>query len=1821
MNFVRIETGRSVVTRVLLPVIFLVVSCILSGQTATNIQVTSAVQQSSVKRLGINLGDQSYWDSGQLLKNLVFKNPGFEAGKYRSIMICNTVTANSCTDDNQYSPQPTGFWNGATYSVLSGAQAGTTGTVVSSTKNPTSCSGCGQIIQFDKNVNAAAGDYFVMTQSFPGGADAGWWDNISGGGTIGGETTDLSPNSPGKQALLISASGSGQSASVAQYFDNESGLSFIQMNGAFEVTFRAKGVGGANTLNVNVSRLMPSGAATYLNQKLTLTNAWQDYKLTFTANETGSASGTAQLVFSASGSSVELDDVSLDQTNSSASNPSAFRDDVVNTLKELNPGSLRMMAAGAALGSDLPNQLQVPGARYREGFSTGATSKDVIAYGIHEFLQLCETINADPWITIPTATTTTEMSDFIQYLTGTGSDQWSALRIARGQSAPWTTVFNKIHIEFGNETWNGSFRGESMNYNAYPQLANKIFGAARQTSGYTASKFDLVLDGMAASPGYNGVLLKTSNQHDSIDIAPYLLYSANNEAQATMFGALFAEPEVFNSAGGEVYQNMVTAKAAPTPTYVNVYETNLGTMIGGITEAQLNALAPSIGGGLAHTDHMLQMMRNGVQYQNAFSLPQFNYQRSDGSLVRLWGTVVDMGTTNRRRPQFLTQALANTVVGGNMLQTVQTGANPTWNQPMSSDNIVLNGAHYIQSFAFQNGSTVGTIVFNLNQTAALPVTFSGPNAPTGAVQVSQITSANITDNNETADTVQTTTQTLSNFNPATGLSLPPFSMTVITTAANTVQAPIFSVPGGTYAASQTVTITDGTPGASVYYTTDGSTPSSSSTLYTGPVTVSSNETLQAVATASGLTTSSVTSAAYVIGLPTAATPTFSVAAGNYTAAQTVSIADATAGATIYYTTNGSVPTTSSTKYTGAITVSASETVKAIATATNYSNSAVASAAYTIATTAAMPTFSVAAGTYTKAQTVSLNSATSGASIYYTTNGATPTTSSTKYTSAMTVSASETVKAIATATNYSNSAVASAAYVISTTAATPTFSVAAGTYTSAQTVTLADATAGATIYYTTNGSVPTTSSTKYTGAITVSASETIEAIAVAANYSNSAVATAAYVISTTTAATPTFSVAAGTYATAQTVTLNDATAGAAIYYTTNGATPTTSSTKYTAAIKVSASETIKAIATATNLKTSAVASATYTIEPVAATPTFSIAAGTYAKAQTVTIKDATAGATIYYTTNGVTPTTSSAKYTAAINVTASETIKAIAAGTNLKTSAVASAAYVIALPAAATPTFSVAAGSYYAAQTVTIKDATAGATIYYTTNGTGPTTSSTKYTAPIKVSASETIKAIATAPNFKTSAEGQAAYVIATTVSAPTFSVAAGTYYAAQTVALKDATPGATIYYTTNGAGPTTSSAKYTAAIKVSASETIKAIATAPNLKTSAEGQAAYVIATTVSTPTFSVAAGAYATAQTVSLADATPGSTIYYTVNGTAPTASSTKYTAAIKVSANETIKAIATATGLKTSAIASAAYMIEAAAATPTFSVKPGVYTTAQTVSLVDTTTGAVIYYTTNGTTPTTASTKYTGSIKVSATETISAIATAANHASSAVAKGTYTIMSGTGSGFTSGEMVLHGSAALVGNAVRMTDGGAGESAVAWTAKKVSVGTFTANFTFQLPTSTADGFTFTIQDAPKGTWAIGGNASDLGYTGITKSVAIKFAMYSNSTKGAVSQTGLVENGAAPSTQSIDMSASKVSLHSGHILFVQLVYDGVTLKQTVTDTSTGAVFAHSYTVNLASVLGSSTAYVGFTGSTGAFTSVQNLLTWSYSGKAATATAN
>jgi len=294
---------------------------------------------------------------------------------------------------------------------------------------------------------------------------------------------------------------------------------------------------------------------------------------------------------------------------------------------------------------------------------------------------------------------------------------------------------------------------------------------------------------------------------------------------------------------------------------------------------------------------------------------------------------------------------------------------------------------------------------------------------------------------------------------------------------------------------------------------------------------------------------------------------------------------------------------------------------------------------------------------------------------------------------------------------------------------------------------------------------------------------------------------------------------------------------------------------------------------------------------------------------------------------------------------------------------------------------------------------------------------------------------------------------------------------------------------------------------------------------------------------------------------------------------------------------------------------------AMPTFSPAAGTYSSPQTVTISDATTGATIFYTTNGSTPTTSSTQYTGPITVNSTTTIEAIATASGMTNSQVATATYTIqISGGGgspsygSGFTSSGLTLNGGAAISGTHLRLTDGGAAEARSAFFNTLVNVQSFITDFKFQQTNANADGFTFTIQgNSPS---ALGAGGGSLGYGpstnagGIGNSVAVKFDLFSNAGEGPNS-TGLYTNGSSPTVPAIDMTGSGINLHSAHVMSAHLAYDGTTLTLLITDTSTNASFRTSFSVNIPSIVGGNTAYVGFTGGTGGLTATQDILTWRY----------
>jgi hypothetical protein len=241
-----------------------------------------------------------------------------------------------------------------------------------------------------------------------------------------------------------------------------------------------------------------------------------------------------------------------------------------------------------------------------------------------------------------------------------------------------------------------------------------------------------------------------------------------------------------------------------------------------------------------------------------------------------------------------------------------------------------------------------------------------------------------------------------------------------------VATPVAAPVAGSVLIGDTVALTCATADSTIYYTTNGDTPDDESAVYTSPIAIPAAETIKAIGYKGYRTASNVLSAAYTI--TKAATPVADPVAGAVADNSEIVLTCATAGSTIYYTVNGDAPTNASTLYEDPIVITDNMTVKAIAYAINYAASNVLSAAYTIAQVAT-PVADPGAGEVADNTEVTLTCATSGATIYYTTNGDTPTAASTEYTTAIIITDPVTIKAIGIKEDYVDSAVLTAAYTI------------------------------------------------------------------------------------------------------------------------------------------------------------------------------------------------------------------------------------------------------------------------------------------------------------------------------------------------------------------------------------------------------------------------------------------------------------------------------------------------------------------------------------------------------------------------------------------------------------------------------------------------------------------------------------------------------------------------------------------------------------------------------------------------------------------------
>jgi hypothetical protein len=355
----------------------------------------------------------------------------------------------------------------------------------------------------------------------------------------------------------------------------------------------------------------------------------------------------------------------------------------------------------------------------------------------------------------------------------------------------------------------------------------------------------------------------------------------------------------------------------------------------------------------------------------------------------------------------------------------------------------------------------------------------------------------------------------------------------------------------------------------------------------------------------------------------------------------------------------------------------------------------------------------------------------------------------------------------------------------------------------------------------------------------------------------------------------------------------------IRYTLDGSEPTRTSELYNGIVLISQNSTLKAAAFGKWIQ-SPVKSANYII--VGPTVTFSPDGGGITGATNVTLTANAVSSKIYYTLDGTDPSQTSTLYTVPIVITSNTTIKAIAI-INSKLGDIKTATYNVTNRLV---NINPNGGSFVENVNVTLSSPTPGLDIYYTTNGDNPSTASSKYTAPIAITQNTLVKAFAIKDNLSGEVK-QANF----TITGPEVTITPnGGNFTDVTNASLTTLAGYTIYYTLDGSTPTVASTVYNSPIPINQfSTTIKAIAIKNNLS-GAVKQAVFTIAK----PTLTIdpaASKKFNKIVKITIKCSIANAAIYYTLDGSTPTANSTLYTLPISIDKAVNIKAIAIKEGL----------------------------------------------------------------------------------------------------------------------------------------------------------------------------------------------------------------------------------------------------------------------------------------------------------------------
>ena len=757
------------------------------------IEFTNEVLHHNVKRLGLNLGLHNRYESAQLLKNLIV-NPGFESAEFSTIFLAE-LTANSrrVQADNWMTQwnvdalnigQPVGFWQGAEYEVIHGRAKGRFGTITRFTHEN------GRYTFYLNNDGIWPGkeDVFVLRHKLSG-------IGIHDGPFLAADPTQRRPASPGTQSMRLTPPSpiwkwSWEYAvdSYGRDGDMTAGKLLI-MEGEWRLEFWAK----AKNTNTSLEIVIDRGDVTFFSKTITLSAQWQQYNFPFTV-PSGQDSlqqpikSHVALRMRAIQGEVWLDDAALYRDKQT--NPTVFTDLVVQRLREYQPGVLRNW--GEQLGTTLDNQLAPSFGRKTSGFSPRQRLANQFHYSLHEFLQLAQLIGCEPWYVIPPTWRAGEAQNLIAYLSAPAeAHPYGQRRAQLGQERPWTEVFNKIHLEWGNEMWGWNlnddpFIGATVRGGLrLGRIAKMRLGQMKQSPYYARaqSKLNFIVGGQAGYPERQEEIARECDELDVIAIAPYFgeltHYGTVEEKLGPLFGRAIQD---VNS--GNVKKSVDLARRVNPQNELAIYELNFHTTEGKLPIQIRNNFVSSITSGIALPLYMLSYMKElGIMNQAAFTMVHYSFPIKNHSgqreYVRLWGMLRDLEATKRKRPTWLGIELVNRAIRGKMMKVKVDGQIPHWVQrPINHIERQLK-VDYLQAFAFQQKQDYAIVLFNLHRTDSLDVVVRLPEMPLAKASWDILSADSLEADNELSERVTIETRTLNDFRQNYPLTLAPCSLHVL----------------------------------------------------------------------------------------------------------------------------------------------------------------------------------------------------------------------------------------------------------------------------------------------------------------------------------------------------------------------------------------------------------------------------------------------------------------------------------------------------------------------------------------------------------------------------------------------------------------------------------------------------------------------------------------------------------------------------------------------------------------------------------------------------------------------------------------------------------------------------------------------------------------------------------------------------------------------------------------------------------------------------------------------------------------------------------